>query len=151
MLPALFYTRGSGDLVVACGYGRFCGGGRYGAGWECLDHLQSVSVSVFSHLLFSTTWPGSFSGSFRFVFSTATCFQQLLRFAFRFVPGSLLAIYVAFPCIFNNFSGSFFKKDILFYFLKYKTGEKNPFSAPMLNPRVARFCLPLIHESPRPA
>jgi hypothetical protein len=36
---------------------------------------------------------------------------------FRFVPGSLSAIYVVWPFVFNNFSGSFLKKGILFYFI----------------------------------
>jgi hypothetical protein len=37
-----------------------------------------------------------------------------------------LAIYVAFLFVFNNFSGSFFKKGILFLFLALKTGGKRP-------------------------
>jgi hypothetical protein len=49
---------------------------------------------------------------FGFVFSTGTCFQQLLRFVSRFVFGYLcsLSLYL------KNFSGLFFKKGILFCF-----------------------------------
>jgi hypothetical protein len=50
-----------------------------------------VSGSFFPQVRVFNNFPASFSGSF-------------------------LAIYVAFPCVFNNFSGSFFKKGILFYF-----------------------------------
>src|SRR5579859_6579336 len=49
---------------------------------------------------------------FGFVFSTATCFQQLLRFVFRFVP----VCFLARSFVFNNLSGLFFKKGILFIF-----------------------------------
>ncbi|HET9177743.1 MAG TPA: hypothetical protein VFQ24_05230 [Terriglobia bacterium] len=47
-------------------------------------------------LMFSMRSAASFSGSFRFVFSTATCFQQLLRFVFRFVPVCFWTISVCF-------------------------------------------------------
>jgi len=49
---------------------------------------------------------------FRFVFSTATYFQQLPRFVFRFVFGYLCSLLL----YLKNFSGSFLKKGILFYF-----------------------------------
>jgi len=61
---------------------------------------------------------------FRFVFSTGTCFQQLLRFVFRFAPVRFLAR----SFVFNNLSGSFLKKGILFCFLPGRTGIKIPFA-----------------------
>ena len=61
-------------------------------------HGKGVTAlgSFFSGLVFSTTWPGSFWVRFRFVFSRATCFQQLLRFVFGFVLGSFLTPILCF-------------------------------------------------------
>src|ERR1041385_8241161 len=56
---------------------------------------------------------------FVFRFVSGSFFPQLRVFNnfSASLSGSFSAIHVAFLCIFNNFSGSFFKKGILFCFL----------------------------------
>ena len=70
----------------------------------------------------SITWPASFSGSFRFVFGSFF----LQSFVFNHFSASFLAsfrfVFWPFLFVFSNFSGSFFKKRILFYFFRLSGG-----------------------------
>src|ERR1051326_5688380 len=73
---------------------------------------------------------------FRFVFSTDTCFQQLLRFVFRFV-------FEARSFVFNNLSGSVLKKVFFFVFVNYQNSPSGPHES------ATEFRL-LTHSSPLP-
>jgi hypothetical protein len=77
-----------------------------------------VSSSFFGDHLFSTTWPGSFLGSF---FPQERIFNN---FPASF-SGSFMASHVVLSCVFNNFPGSFLKKGILFLFFPARTDEKS--------------------------
>src|SRR5689334_13766278 len=66
-------------------------------------------------------------GPLRFRFVSGSFFPQVRvfnNFSASF-SGSFLAIHVALPFVFSNFSGSFFKKGILFCFLCPKTRCEN--------------------------
>ncbi|HXH48460.1 MAG TPA: hypothetical protein VNM47_03730, partial [Terriglobia bacterium] len=88
--------------IPACGAGN-----RFSLATLWLEFLGFVSGSFFRPHLLSTIWPGSFLASF---------FPQLRvfnNFSASFL-GSFGFVFGTFHFVFNNISGSFSKKGILF-------------------------------------
>jgi hypothetical protein len=75
--------------------------------------VRWTAVTIFGRYLFSTTWPGSFLGSF---FPQVRVFNNFSASFF----GSFSVRFSRRSFVFNNFFGSFSKKGILFCFSRPK-------------------------------